>query len=40
MKELTCNELKQVNGGLAPVALFVARVAIGWASSAFTNKAY
>lgn len=40
MRELNVNEIKEVQGGVAPLVVFAARVAIGWASSALYNKAY
>lgn len=40
MQELTQREIQEVNGGWVPVAIFVGRVAIGWASAALYNKAH
>jgi lactobin A/cerein 7B family class IIb bacteriocin len=40
MQELTMNEIEQVNGGIAPLVYFGARVLIGWASAALWNKAF
>ncbi len=40
IEELTMNEIEEVNGGVAPLVVFGARVLVSWASAALYNKAF